>query len=128
MRGAPRPETVRQDAPSDGLLATILSALDDGKAEDVVSIDLTQKSTIADIMVIASGRSDRHVSALADRVVKELKDAGHGRAAVEGADAGDWILIDAGNVIVHVFRPEVRDFYRLEKMWAGDLPRERAAI
>ncbi len=76
-------------------------------------------------MVVASGRSDRHVGAVADRVVRALKDAGHGRAAVEGTETCDWVLIDAGNVIVHVFRPEVRGFYNLEKMWSSDIPRER---
>jgi ribosome-associated protein len=110
------------------LLETILTALDDGKAEDIVSIDLIGKSSIADTMVVASGRSDRHVGAVADRVLRALKDAGHGKAAVEGLQTCDWVLIDAGNVIVHLFRPEVRDFYNLEKMWSSEIPREQLAI
>lgn len=79
-------------------------------------------------MIVASGRSERQVSAIAERVVRSLKEHGFGRAAVEGADAGDWVLIDAGNVILHVFRPEVRSFYNLEKMWSQEEPGERAAI
>jgi ribosome-associated protein len=89
------------------------------KAEDIVSIDLTGKTSIADAMVVASGRSQRHVGAVADRVVKDLEKAGVARVRVEGMRQSDWVLIDAGDVIVHVFRPEVRDFYALEKMWAG---------
>lgn len=94
----------------------------------MVTIDLAGKSTIADTMVVASGRSDRQVGAIADRVLRSLKDAGFGRAAVEGMQTCDWVLIDAGDVIVHLFRPEVRAFYNLEKMWSSDAPRERLAI
>ncbi len=100
------------------LLSTILTELEDDKAEDVVAIPLAGKSDIADYMVIASGRSQRHVSAMADKVVRRLKDAGFGRAHVEGASAADWVLIDAGDVIVHIFRPEVRSFYNLERVWS----------
>ncbi|TCT05844.1 ribosome-associated protein [Tepidamorphus gemmatus] len=120
--------TVRPQPSSDSLLETILAALEDGKAEDVVTIDLAGKSSIADTMVIASGRSDRQVGAIADRVLRSLKDAGFGRVAVEGMQTCDWVLIDAGDVIVHLFRPEVRAFYNLEKMWSSDTPRERLAI
>lgn len=88
------------------------------KAEDTTTIDLRDRSTIADAMVIASGRSNRHVGSIADRVVEDLHKAGL-RARVEGMPHCDWVLIDAGDVIVHVFRPEVRSFYALEKMWAG---------
>lgn len=102
------------------LLGTILTSLDDAKAEDIVPIDIAGKTTIADHMVVASGRSHRHVAAIADHLLKDIKDAGFGHAAVEGQEAGDWVLIDAGDVIVHVFRPEVRQFYNLEKMWAAD--------
>lgn len=84
-------------------------------------IDLAGKTDIADHMLIASGRSARHVSAIADHLVEKLKDAGHGRPRVEGAAAADWVLVDAGDVIVHLFRPEVRDFYNLEKMWTAEL-------
>lgn len=96
------------------------------KAEEVVEIDLTGKTSIADTMFIASGRSDRHVNAIADRILQSLKDEGFGTARVEGMPACDWVLIDAGDVIVHVFQPEVRSFYNLEKMWGADRPAERA--
>ena len=113
------------EAAPDDLHRTILEALEDGKAEDIVPIDLTDKSALADTMIIASGRSDRHVGSIADRVVRALKDAGFGRAAVEGQETCDWVLIDAGNVVVHLFRPEVRSFYNLEKMWSSEAPAER---
>lgn len=100
------------------LLSTIMSELEDDKAEDIVAIPLAGKSNIADHMVIASGRSQRHVSAMADKVVRRLKGDGFGRAHVEGANAADWVLIDAGDVIVHIFRPEVRNFYNLERVWS----------
>ena len=110
------------DAFPDQLLNAIVAALEDAKAEDLVTIDLEGKSSLADYMVIASGRSDRHVGAIADRVTRMLKDEGHGRAAVEGLETCDWVLIDAGDVIVHIFRPEVRGFYNLEKMWSVESP------
>jgi ribosome-associated protein len=97
------------------------------KAEDIVTIDLSGKTSIADIMVVASGRSNRHVGAVADDVVEHLAKAGLKDTRVEGMPHCDWVLIDAGDVIVHVFRPEVRDFYNLEKMWAGSHPRQRAS-
>jgi ribosome-associated protein len=100
------------------LLSIILQELDDDKAEDVVTISLAGKSDLADAMVVASGRSQRHVSAMADKVLRRLKDAGFGRAKVEGASASDWVLIDAEEVIVHLFRPEVRSFYNLERVWS----------
>jgi len=89
------------------------------KAEDTVTIDLTGKTSIGDYMVVTSGRSSRHVSAVADRVLKDLDEAGVPGVRVEGVPQCDWVLIDAGDVIVHVFRPEVRAFYNLEKMWAS---------
>jgi len=89
------------------------------KAEDTVTIDLTGKSSIADAMVVATGRSQRHVGSIADNVIKDLQKAGLRGIKVEGMRQADWVLIDAGDVIVHVFRPEVRAFYNLEKMWAG---------
>jgi len=102
---------------SEELLAKILASLEDDKAEDVVQIDLRGKTTIGDYMVIASGRSTRQVSAMAEKLVERLK-AEFGRTArVEGKETGDWVLIDTGDVIVHLFRPEVREFYQLEKMW-----------
>ncbi len=89
-----------------------------------MSIDLAGKSSIADTMVIASARSQRHVGAIADQLQKKLKDAGFARVRVEGMPNCDWVLIDAGDVVVHVFRPEVRAFYNLEKMWSADRPPE----
>jgi ribosome-associated protein len=106
-------------------LETVLASLDDSKAENIVSIDLQGKSSLGDHMVVASGRSHRHVAAVADHLIKALKDAGFGNARVEGLAAADWVLIDSGDIIVHVFRPEVREFYNLEKMWmAPDLEDE----
>jgi len=89
------------------------------KAEDSVVIELTGKSSIGDYMVVTSGRSQRHVSAVADHLIKDIESAGSPRVRVEGMRQGDWVLIDAGDVIVHVFRPEVRAFYNLEKMWSS---------
>ena len=101
------------------ILRTVLAGLDDMKAEDIVTIDLIGKTSIADAMVVASGRSDRHVGSIADNVLKDLGEAGLPNLRVEGMPHCDWVLIDAGDVIVHIFRPEIRDFYNLEKMWAG---------
>jgi ribosome-associated protein len=104
---------------------TVLASLEDSKDENIVSIDIQGKSSLGDYMVIASGRSHRHVSAVADHLLKALKDAGLGTARVEGLASADWVLIDSGDIIVHVFRPEVREFYNLEKMWqAPDLEEE----
>lgn len=102
---------------SDQLLQRILSSLDDDKAEDVVTIDLRGRSAMADHMVIASGRSARQVAAIAEKLVQRLKEETGRTARVEGKEAGDWVLIDTDDVVVHVFRPEVREFYQLEKMW-----------
>ncbi len=109
-------------------LNLVLASLDDMKAEDTVSIDLTNKSTIGDAMVVTSGRSNRHVGALADRVVEDLKKAGIRGIRVAGVPHCDWVLIDAGDVIVHVFRPEVRAFYNIEKMWMGGPTAKQRAI
>ena len=98
------------------------------KAEDTVAIDLSVKTTIADSMVVTSGRSQRHVGSIADRVLKDLARVGVPDAKVEGMRHCDWVLIDAGDVIIHIFRPEVRQFYNLEKMWGGDRPSERRAV
>ncbi len=98
----------------------ILQALEDGQAEDIVSIPLAGKSAIADHMVIATGRSTRQVAALAQRIESEVKQKLHRSLKVEGMATADWVLIDAKDVIVHLFRPEVRQFYALEKMWAFD--------
>ena len=96
----------------------ILASLDDAKAEDTITIDLHGKTSISDYMVVTCGRSNRHVGAVADRVLDDLEQAGVPDLRVEGMPHCDWVLIDAGDVIVHVFRPEVRAFYNLEKMWA----------
>jgi ribosome-associated protein len=102
------------------LLATLQTALEDGKAEDITRIDLRGKSSIADDLLIASGRSARQVAALAERVTAALAERGQKRVPVEGMATGDWVLIDAGDVIVHIFRPEVRARYNLEKMWGAE--------
>ena len=93
-------------------------SLDDDKAEDIVVIDLAGKSAFADYMVIASGRSNRQVVAIADHLAERLKQAGHRVISVEGKEVGDWVLVDSGDIVVHIFRPEPRAFYALEKMWA----------
>ncbi|SUZ30980.1 Ribosomal silencing factor RsfS [Roseibaca ekhonensis] len=98
-------------------LELVLSSLDDDKAEDVVQIDLKGKSAMADTMVVASGRSTRQVAAMAQKLMDRLKETFRLTARVEGKDTGDWVLIDTGDVVVHLFRPEVREFYQLEKMW-----------
>jgi ribosome-associated protein len=124
----PLPPQSGADAPTpEALLSLVRHSLDDMKAEDVVEIDLAGKTSIADAMVIASGRSERHVGSIADRVVQAIKENGLGPVRVEGVPACDWVLIDAGDVIIHIFRPEVRQFYNLEKMWGADRPDERAA-
>lgn len=102
---------------SEMLLARILTSLNNDKAEDIVQIDLRGKSSIGDYMIIASGRSSRQVSAISEKLVDNIKQDFGRSSKVEGKSAGDWVLIDTGDIIVHVFRPEVRDFYQLEKMW-----------
>ncbi|WP_231700946.1 ribosome silencing factor [Aliiruegeria sabulilitoris] len=106
-----------ESADASALLERILSSLAEDKAEDVVTIGLRGKSEMADHMVVCSGRSSRQVAAISDKLVERLKADFGVISKVEGKDAGDWVLIDAGDVIVHVFRPEVREFYQLEKMW-----------
>ena len=103
------------------LLQMILKSLDGDKAEDIISIDMTGKSPMADFMVVASGRSNRHVAALAEHLTAILKQDGL-NCRVEGLQQGDWVLVDAVDVIVHIFRPEVRSFYSLETMWGGGEP------
>jgi ribosome-associated protein len=112
-RTAPRIDTIT----SDELLERVIASLEDDKAEDIVQIDLRGKSAIADWMVVASGRSSRQVASISEKLVERLKQDHGIPCKIEGKDTGDWVLIDAGDVIVHVFRPEVRDFYQLEKMW-----------
>jgi len=104
------------------LLKIVETSLDDDKAEDIVAIDLRGKSTIADYMVIATGRSSRQLSAMATHLDAKLTKAGIKRVSIEGANQGDWVLLDGGDVVVHLFRPEVRTFYALEKMWGAEMP------
>lgn len=106
----------------------MLESLDQDKAEDIVAIDLRGKTSIADNMVIASGRSQRQVGAIAQHLAERVKDAGLGACRIEGLTQGDWVLVDVGDVVVHVFRPEVRSFYNLEKMWSVTLPETRMAV
>jgi ribosome-associated protein len=112
---APQEETIKP---------VVLTALEDMKAEDTVCIDLIGKTSLADAMFITSGRSNRHVASIAENVIEALKHKGFGAPRVEGFPACDWVLIDAGDVIVHVFRPEVRGFYNLEKIWGIDRPND----
>ena len=98
-------------------LTLVRDSLADSKAEEIVAIDIAGKSALGDYMVVASGRSNRHVASICDRLITELKDAGFSTPKVEGLATGDWVLIDAGDIIIHVFRPEIREFYNIEKMW-----------
>ena len=121
-RCRPHLQSERLPPPADGLVALARACLDDMKADDAVVIDLVGRTSIADAMIIASGTSQRHVGSIAEKLVTSLKDHGHGRVRVEGMPACDWVLIDAGDLIVHIFRPEVRGFYNLEKMWGRRSP------
>jgi ribosome-associated protein len=128
MTGAePQPTPGAGDASFGPQMQAVLTALDDLKADEIVAIDLVGKTSIADWMIVATGRSTTQVGALADKVVKALKDSGAGTPAVEGLPSCDWVLIDAGDLIIHLFRPEVRQFYNLEKMWGVDRPGEKRA-
>src|SRR5262245_24078727 len=120
------PAEIVQSHGSHALLHQILAWLDDAKAENVVAIDIRGKSSIGDYMVVASGRSDRHVGSIAEQLQRKLKEEGHGRARIEGQPQCDWVLVDVGDIIVHVFRPEVREFYNLEKMWSAERPSDDA--
>ena len=111
-----------EDVPSGALLAVILQSLDDDQAVDVVSIPLAGKSTIADHLVIASGRSGRQVASMAQKLADKVREATGRVPRLEGMAAADWVLIDAGDIVVHLFRPEVRTFYNLERMWTVDPP------
>jgi ribosome-associated protein len=125
------PQKDRREAPTNPaeqtLLSRILISLDDDKAEHVVTIDMDGRSSLADAIVIASGRSARHVSSIAEHLARRLKEAGYGTRPVGGLAGGDWVVVDAGDVIVHVFRPEVRTYYDLEGMWSVDEPTRAAA-
>jgi ribosome-associated protein len=97
----------------------VLTSLEDDKAEEILAIDIRGKSSFADMLIIASGRSARHVGALADHVMRKLKEAGVKDVRIEGLPQADWVLVDAGDVVIHLFRPEVRSFYNIEKIWTG---------
>lgn len=109
---------IPSSASVDSIRRLIESSLDDDKAEDIVTIDLAGKCSFADCMVVASGRSQRHVGSLASKLQEKLKESGHPPLSIEGMESCEWVLIDAGDVIVHLFKPEVRDYYSIEKMWS----------
>lgn len=106
--------------PQSDMISVVLESLDDAKAEKTIAIDITGKSSLSDHMVVTSGRSHRHVSAVADQLSKALREHGFEKPRIEGLPHCDWVLVDAGDVIIHIFRPEVRDFYNLEKMWTTE--------
>lgn len=116
IRAQGRPQS---DIDADAATRVILNSLEDDKAEDILALDIKGRSSIADMMIVATGRSARHVGALADHVMRKLKEAGAKDVRIEGMPQADWVLVDAGDVIVHLFRPEVRTFYNIEKIWAG---------
>ena len=106
----------------------IEKTLDENKAKDISTIDLRQKSYIADYMIIASGTSSRHLQALSEILVTELKKIGLEECRIEGRESSDWKLVDTNDIIVHIFHPEKREFYDLEKMWSEEIPKEKAMI
>ncbi|NLH81839.1 MAG: ribosome silencing factor [Phyllobacteriaceae bacterium] len=118
LRPWPNAETIAEAA---------RKSLDDSKAEDIVVIDIKDKSSLADVMIVASGRSHRHVGAIADRLIEDLERLGVESPRVEGLPHCDWVLVDAGDVLINLFRPEVRGFYALEKMWSSDAAAPRIA-
>jgi ribosome-associated protein len=122
---AAKPPSARKRKTKSPLLSAILTQLEDAKAEDIVTIDLNGKSAIADNMVVASGRSNRHVGAIVEQLAEKLKDAGFSDLRIEGMPQADWVLLDARDIVVHIFRPEVRSFYNLEKLWSENAPAER---
>ena len=125
-KAAPPPRADARPKMESDLLKRIITSLDDDKAQNIVTVDLEGRSALADAAVIASGRSSRHVAAIAEHLARRLKEGGYGTRPVSGAATGDWVLVDAGDVIVHVFRPEVRDYYDLEGMWkVGPAARDR---
>lgn len=126
-KSAPHHELVPDGRHSSLLVKDIIHWLDEAKAENIVTIDLKGKSSIGDFMLIATGRTDRHVGAIADQLRKKIKEAGEPRVRVEGLEACDWVLVDTGDIIIHVFRPEVRDFYNLEKMWSAERPDDQTS-
>jgi ribosome-associated protein len=126
LAAKPTPASSGKARPS--LTSVVIACLEDAKAENIVSIDLNGKAALADTMIIASGRSNRHVSAIADQLSRALKSAGYDNVSIEGLPHCDWVIMDAGDVIVHIFRPEVRDFYNIEKLWSPNAPTEADLI
>ena len=120
MVSSPKKTAKVAETPELQMIDVVIKSLDDAKAEDTVAIDITGKSSLSDHMVVTSGRSHRHVGAVADQVAKALREAGFGKPRIEGLPHCDWVLVDGGDVIVHIFRPEVREFYNLEKMWQAE--------
>jgi ribosome-associated protein len=125
-RTKPAAAAVPEGHTSEAVLALVLKSVDDDKAEDIVQIDLRGRSDVADYMVICAGRSSRQVAAISEKLADRLKQEMRISVRMEGKETGDWVLIDAGDVIVHVFRPEVREFYQLEKMWLPGGPHRAA--
>ena len=117
----PAPDPILRD---NRLPRAILASLENSKAEDIVAMDVAGKTTLADTMIVASGRSNVHVGAIADHLMKAVREAGYPTPRLEGLPNCDWVLLDAGDAIVHIFRPEVRQFYNLEKLWSADRPGE----
>ena len=117
-KAAPAAEPTPNSGPK--MIDVVLQSLEDAKAEQTVAIDIAGKSSLADHMVVTSGRSNRHVAAVADQVMKAMRDNGFTKPRIEGLPHADWVLVDGGDVIVHIFRPEVREFYNIEKMWQAD--------
>lgn len=115
----PSPTAHPTSPPGDPLKALIIEALDALKAEDITAIDLHDKASFADTMIIASGTSQRHIGSIADKILRLLKEQGLKSLHAEGLPSSDWVLIDAGDVVIHLFRPETRRFYNLEKLWSG---------
>ena len=124
----PATDKSADETTSELLLARILTSLENDKAEDIVQIDLRGKSSIGDYMIIASGSSSRHLQSLSEILVSELKKIGLDNCRIEGRESNDWKLVDAIDVIIHIFHPEKREFYDLEKMWSEEIPKEKAMI
>lgn len=123
-RPASRKAKAKPEAKDASLLGAIMASLDDAKAEEVIALDLNGQSSLADHMVVATGRSDRHVGAVAHQLVDALKLKGLSGVRVEGLEACEWVVVDAGDVIVHIFKPDARAFYNIERLWGVDRPKE----
>jgi ribosome-associated protein len=127
-RAPPKAAELQPSPLESGLAKVVTTCLEDAKAEDIVGLDLTGRTTLADFMIIATGRSSTHVGAIAEKVVKACRDAGLRAPRIEGQPVNDWVLLDAGDAIIHIFRPEIRQFYNLEKLWSAERPAESRAL